>query len=258
MPVRIRSSIAANSGPRWLIIWRAPASRTDGGSPVGPGMRRLGSKRSTGTSPGALAVTGGAVGRRSSRRGPHLCCHRLTRSCPGARFVMSLSRPRLGTPVRPLSGRVVSSGDGPGPHRRSLPVARPTRERGDGDRLACAGRVDARDRRRQATRTRTSSPIRRPGPGWNAKRPPCARWTTRRSSGRASWSRTPTRRRWSWTSSRAGRSTNASPVARCRRAKPSRSPASSRTRSPSRTTTGSSIAISSPATSWSTMTERST
>ena len=47
IPVRIRSSIAANSGPRWLIIWRAPASRTLGGRPVGPGMRRLGSKRST-------------------------------------------------------------------------------------------------------------------------------------------------------------------------------------------------------------------
>src|SRR6478736_2084364 len=72
MPVRIRSSIAANSGPRWLIIWRAPASRTDGGSPVGPGMRRLGSKRSTGKSPGALTVTdGGAVGRRSRPGGDH-------------------------------------------------------------------------------------------------------------------------------------------------------------------------------------------
>ena len=50
IPVRIRPSIAANSGPRWLIIWRAPASRTLGGRAVGPGMRRLGSKRSTGTS----------------------------------------------------------------------------------------------------------------------------------------------------------------------------------------------------------------
>ena len=46
---RIRSSIAANSGPRWLIIWRAPAWRTDGGRAVGPGIRRLGSKRSTGS-----------------------------------------------------------------------------------------------------------------------------------------------------------------------------------------------------------------
>ena len=46
--------------------------------------------------------------------------------------------------------------------------------------------------------------------------------------------------------------------ARCRRAKPSRSPASSPTRSPSHTTTGSSTVISSPATSWSTMTERCT
>ena len=50
MPSRIRASIAANSGPRWLIIWRAPASRTLGGSAVGPGIRRLGSKRSTGSS----------------------------------------------------------------------------------------------------------------------------------------------------------------------------------------------------------------
>ena len=47
IPVRIRSSIAANSGPRWLIIWRPPATRTEGGRAVGPGMRRLGSKRST-------------------------------------------------------------------------------------------------------------------------------------------------------------------------------------------------------------------
>ena len=30
IPLRMRSSIAANSGPRWLIIWRAPASRTRG------------------------------------------------------------------------------------------------------------------------------------------------------------------------------------------------------------------------------------
>src|ERR1700690_2050968 len=39
---------AANSGPRWLTIWRAPASRTASGSEVGPGMRRFGSKRVTG------------------------------------------------------------------------------------------------------------------------------------------------------------------------------------------------------------------
>src|SRR5262245_54892771 len=61
MPVRIRSSIAANSGPRWLIIWRAPASRTDGGRAVGPGMRRLGSKRSTS---GLLGLDGRSDGRR--------------------------------------------------------------------------------------------------------------------------------------------------------------------------------------------------
>ena len=52
MPDRIRPSIAANSGPRWLIIWRPPASRTLGGRAVGPGMRRLGSKRSTTEPPG--------------------------------------------------------------------------------------------------------------------------------------------------------------------------------------------------------------
>src|SRR6478736_1882610 len=50
MPVRIRSSIAANSGPRWLIICRPPAVRTLGGRAVGPGIRRLGSKRSTAAS----------------------------------------------------------------------------------------------------------------------------------------------------------------------------------------------------------------
>ena len=48
MPVTIRSSNAANSGPRWLIICFAPASRTDGGRAVGPGMRRFGWKRVTG------------------------------------------------------------------------------------------------------------------------------------------------------------------------------------------------------------------
>src|SRR3989337_1027342 len=56
MPSRMRPSIAANSGPRWLIIWRAPASRTVGGRAVGAGMRRLGSKRSTGA---LLGWTGG-------------------------------------------------------------------------------------------------------------------------------------------------------------------------------------------------------
>src|SRR4029079_14589629 len=40
-----RSSSSRNSGPRWLIICRPPASLTDGGSEVGPGMRRFGSKR---------------------------------------------------------------------------------------------------------------------------------------------------------------------------------------------------------------------
>src|SRR4051794_7580802 len=52
IPSRIRASIAANSGPRWLIIWRPPASRTDGGRAVGPGILRFGSKRSTNGSPG--------------------------------------------------------------------------------------------------------------------------------------------------------------------------------------------------------------
>jgi hypothetical protein len=41
-----------------LIIWRAPAWRTDGGRAVGPGMRRLGSKRSTGS--GLLCGRAGA------------------------------------------------------------------------------------------------------------------------------------------------------------------------------------------------------
>ena len=41
-----RSSTPANSGPRWLIIWREPASRTVEGRLVGPGIRRFVSKRS--------------------------------------------------------------------------------------------------------------------------------------------------------------------------------------------------------------------
>ena len=47
MPSLTRRSSALNSSPRWLTIWRPPASRTDGGRPVGPGMRRFGSKRLT-------------------------------------------------------------------------------------------------------------------------------------------------------------------------------------------------------------------
>src|SRR3954454_11267815 len=47
MPSLTRSRSALNSSPRWLTIWRAPASRTDGGRAVGPGIRRLGSKRVT-------------------------------------------------------------------------------------------------------------------------------------------------------------------------------------------------------------------
>ena len=53
----------ANSGPRWLTIWRAPASRTASGSDVGPGMRRLASKRFTGsTSYGEAGATEGSYG----------------------------------------------------------------------------------------------------------------------------------------------------------------------------------------------------
>ncbi len=45
MPSLTRSRSALNSSPRWLTIWRPPASRTDGGRAVGPGMRRFGSNR---------------------------------------------------------------------------------------------------------------------------------------------------------------------------------------------------------------------
>src|SRR6478735_9756475 len=74
MPVRIRSSIAANSGPRWLIIWRPPAVRTDGGRAVGPGIRRLGSKRSTGwvLLSGGRAVTAGRWSQIERLRAPVL------------------------------------------------------------------------------------------------------------------------------------------------------------------------------------------
>ena len=47
----IRSMSAANSGPRWLIICRPPASMTVGGRAVGPGIRRFCSKRGTGRPP---------------------------------------------------------------------------------------------------------------------------------------------------------------------------------------------------------------
>src|SRR5262245_46161172 len=57
-----RPRSALNSSPRWLTIWRPPASRTEGGRAVGPGIRRLGSKRVTvGWSPrrAAASVDGG-------------------------------------------------------------------------------------------------------------------------------------------------------------------------------------------------------
>src|SRR5207244_8303227 len=72
MPSRIRASIAANSGPRWLIIWRPPASRTEGGRAVGPGIRRLGSKRSTGSPGDEGAFVGGVDGRRTAAFPPPL------------------------------------------------------------------------------------------------------------------------------------------------------------------------------------------
>ena len=49
-PRSTRCRSALNSSPRWLTICRPPASRTDGGRAVGPGMRRLGSKRVTAVS----------------------------------------------------------------------------------------------------------------------------------------------------------------------------------------------------------------
>src|SRR5439155_8104376 len=67
-PPTIRSCIAANSGPRWLIIWRAPASRTADGRDVGPGIRRFVSKRFTAglqerqSRGGASIVAAGAPG----------------------------------------------------------------------------------------------------------------------------------------------------------------------------------------------------
>src|SRR5258707_9577037 len=68
MPVWMRARISANWGPRWLIIWRAPASRTDGGRPVGRGMRRLGSKRDTvGSSSGGMGFGRPGDGRTGER-----------------------------------------------------------------------------------------------------------------------------------------------------------------------------------------------
>src|SRR5581483_2327960 len=40
-PLVMRAIISANSGPRWLIIWRDMACRTSSGQGVGPGMRRF-------------------------------------------------------------------------------------------------------------------------------------------------------------------------------------------------------------------------
>ena len=55
-----------NSSPRWLTIWRPPASRTDGGRAVGPGMRRFGSKRLTVVLPGRRGDACGDGGRGDS------------------------------------------------------------------------------------------------------------------------------------------------------------------------------------------------
>src|SRR5450755_4737302 len=70
--------MAANSGPRWLIIWRAPASRTLGGRAVGPGIRRLGSKRFT----SRLLWRCGSGDRAMESAGPpawYICRHMPTR-----------------------------------------------------------------------------------------------------------------------------------------------------------------------------------
>ena len=104
IPSRMRPSIAANSGPRWLIIWRAPASRTEGGRAVGPGMRRLGSKRSTGT-------LLGLGGRRSAVRAEGVASERrtpLTRMVP--RTAPSGWTARFGHLADTCAGRGVASG----------------------------------------------------------------------------------------------------------------------------------------------------
>src|SRR6187402_1627388 len=50
-PSVTRRKIWANSGPRWFIIWPAPAIRTSSGHGVGPGIRRF-----TGSSEGWVLV----------------------------------------------------------------------------------------------------------------------------------------------------------------------------------------------------------
>src|SRR3954453_4084595 len=77
MPSLTRMSSALNSSPRWLTICRPPASRTDGGSAVGPGIRRLGSKRVT----SRLLVPKGSGQSAPSTRGcpaRYICRHMAT------------------------------------------------------------------------------------------------------------------------------------------------------------------------------------
>src|SRR5690606_15763167 len=62
-PAVTRRRMLANSGPRWFIIWRAPACRTSSGQGVGPGIRRF-----TQCAPGEGGVYGVLCGARGQPR----------------------------------------------------------------------------------------------------------------------------------------------------------------------------------------------
>src|SRR5438034_1164764 len=128
IPSRIRASIAANSGPRWLIIWRAPASRTDGGRAVGPGIRRLGSKRSTAVSWIGCGAGGAAAG---AAEGPPRWSQK--------RRVRATMQPD------PLADAEVPGADERGDRARLRRGGQPPRHGGDGPPAASpvAGRVAA-------------------------------------------------------------------------------------------------------------------
>ncbi len=125
-PPLTRSSMPANSGPRWLIIWRDPASRTADGREVGPGIRRFVSKRFTGASGHwveGVNPTVPAPGARSACQGVILIESRIpwTSAAYGAR-VPAFSGASITSRWPPSSGILATT-------TRRLPASRPRRRR---------------------------------------------------------------------------------------------------------------------------------
>src|SRR3972149_1837917 len=66
--VTIRPCRSANSGPRWLIIWRESSDSVSGGHGVGPGMRRFCTVVSL---PGITGIVAEAPSQRQGPNGPY-------------------------------------------------------------------------------------------------------------------------------------------------------------------------------------------